>query len=157
MIVVADTSSLNYLVLTGRIDILPKLYDRIYIPESVIHELSDAGAPPAVQGWVKNLPVWVVTQRITNHDPSIGFLGRGEQDGMALIQTLRADLMLLDDKAARKAAIQRGISVIGILGIFRDAARAGLIDLEASIEALRQTNFHMSQSLVSEILNESRK
>jgi predicted nucleic acid-binding protein len=35
MIVVADTSPINYLVLIGQIEILPHLYGRILIPSSV--------------------------------------------------------------------------------------------------------------------------
>ena len=33
--VIADTSPINYLVLIGEIDVLPKLYDLILIPPSV--------------------------------------------------------------------------------------------------------------------------
>ena len=157
MIVVADSSLLNYLVLISRIDVLQDLYARIYIPESVVLELSDAGAPPVVQDWVRNLPLWVESRRITNHEPSISFLGRGERDGIALAQALNAELMLLDDKSARKAAKRLGIRVTGTLGVLGEAARSGLIDLDTAITELRQTNFRASDSLISEVLKEGRK
>jgi len=32
MIVVADTTPVNYLILIGEIDVLPKLYGRVVIP-----------------------------------------------------------------------------------------------------------------------------
>jgi predicted nucleic acid-binding protein len=38
--VVADTSPLNYLVLINQINLLPQLYGRVLIPESVLEELS---------------------------------------------------------------------------------------------------------------------
>jgi predicted nucleic acid-binding protein len=157
MIVVADSSSLNYLVLIARIDILHKLYGRIYVPAAVRLELSDAGAPPPVRDWVKNLPVWVESRMITNQDPSISSLGKGEQDGIALAQALNAELILLDDKAARATAKRRGIPVTGTLGVLGEAAKVGLTDLKAAINDLRKTNFRASDSLISQVLKEGRK
>lgn len=42
MIVVADTTPVNYLVLLGHIEVLPALYGRVMIPESVRDELVHA-------------------------------------------------------------------------------------------------------------------
>lgn len=53
MIVVADTSPLCYLVLIELIDVLPQLYSQIFIPERVQLELSDSGAPDAVQKYCR--------------------------------------------------------------------------------------------------------
>jgi len=39
MIVVADTSPLNYLVLIGHIEVLPYFYRRVLIPPSVWEEV----------------------------------------------------------------------------------------------------------------------
>jgi predicted nucleic acid-binding protein len=39
MIAVADTSPLCYLILIGEIDLLPKLFDRVLLPEAVRTEL----------------------------------------------------------------------------------------------------------------------
>ena len=39
MIIISDTSSLCYLILIDCVDILPKLYDQIIIPELVYEEL----------------------------------------------------------------------------------------------------------------------
>lgn len=39
MIVVADTSPLNYLVLIGEADLLYRLYGRVLIPQAVLSEL----------------------------------------------------------------------------------------------------------------------
>ena len=45
MIVVADTSPLNYLVLIDAIDVLPSLFGEVYAPPEVIRELADLLAP----------------------------------------------------------------------------------------------------------------
>lgn len=54
--VVADTTPLNYLILCGAIDVLPRLFDEIVIPEAVWIELSHPKAPAAVHDWKNNRP-----------------------------------------------------------------------------------------------------
>jgi len=49
MIVVSDTSPLNYLLLIELQDILPKLFQLILIPEAVRQELQSAAAPDAIK------------------------------------------------------------------------------------------------------------
>ena len=49
MVVVADTSPINYLVLIARIEILKQLYARILIPPAVLAELKHPAAPKAVR------------------------------------------------------------------------------------------------------------
>ena len=51
MLIVADTSPLNYLILIESVHVLPSLYGRILIPPEVLGELRDAAGPQAVQGW----------------------------------------------------------------------------------------------------------
>lgn len=50
MIVVADTSPLNYLVLIAEVEVLSALYDRILIPEEVHRDLQRLRTPPSVLG-----------------------------------------------------------------------------------------------------------
>ena len=52
MIVIADTSPINYLVQIGEIEVLPKLYDSILIPPSVRDGLRHPRAPAAVRRWI---------------------------------------------------------------------------------------------------------
>jgi predicted nucleic acid-binding protein len=56
MIVVADTSPINYLLLTRKIEVLPQLFGRVIVPEAVFRELSDSLAPQPVRNWVARLP-----------------------------------------------------------------------------------------------------
>lgn len=49
MIVVADTSPLNYLIQIESDELLPRLYGRIVIPAGVLEELKHPSAPPAVR------------------------------------------------------------------------------------------------------------
>jgi predicted nucleic acid-binding protein len=44
-LVVADTGPLNYLVLIEAVELLPKLFERVFAPEAVRLELLDQDAP----------------------------------------------------------------------------------------------------------------
>jgi predicted nucleic acid-binding protein len=52
MIVVADTSPINYLILIGEIEILTKMYGRAVIPHAVREELLRPSAPEMVRNWI---------------------------------------------------------------------------------------------------------
>jgi hypothetical protein len=45
MIVVADSGPLHYLILLEQIELLPRFYGQVLVPEPVAGELSAAGAP----------------------------------------------------------------------------------------------------------------
>src|SRR2546422_349126 len=85
MIVVADTSPLNYLVLIGAADLLPPLYGSIQTGPACASELSAPGTPEEVRRWFENGPNWlVVTAPRNTSDPRIAHLDNGEQESIAL-------------------------------------------------------------------------
>ena len=59
MVVVADTSPINYLVLISRIDLPASLYTRMLIPPAVLAELKHPVAPKIVRDWAYSAPVWL--------------------------------------------------------------------------------------------------
>ena len=69
MVVVADTSPINYLVLIGCIDPLRDLYGQIVIPEEVLDELVNAGAPPLVRFWAEARPTWIDVRSVSAASP----------------------------------------------------------------------------------------
>jgi len=62
VIVVSDTSPLNYLILCGTEGILPRLFRQVVIPPTVFRELQQTNTPPLVRQWATVLPPWVVVQ-----------------------------------------------------------------------------------------------
>jgi len=48
-LVIADTGPVNYLILIGHIDLLPRLFQRVILLAAVKEELIDAGAPDGVR------------------------------------------------------------------------------------------------------------
>lgn len=154
MIVVADTSPLNYLLLIGQIDLLPQLFQEVTIPEAVRGECLDPNAPKQLRTWIDNPPAWLKIQSISAIDPTLRSLDPGEQAAITLSQTLPADLLIVDERLGRKAATDRGIPIVGTIGILDDAASQGLIDLSNAIAQLQQTNFRISRGIVKSLLRD---
>jgi len=57
-LVIADTGPINYLILIGHVDLLPRLFERVVLPSAVQAELANSLAPPAVQRWIADFPAW---------------------------------------------------------------------------------------------------
>jgi predicted nucleic acid-binding protein len=51
-LVVADTSPIRYPVQIGQIDLLPSLFEKIFLPLVVADGLRHPSAPPAVRDWM---------------------------------------------------------------------------------------------------------
>jgi predicted nucleic acid-binding protein len=150
MIVVADTSPLNYLVLIGEADLLYRLYGRVLIPQAVLSELEHPETPLAVVEWVKRRPAWLEVRHVSV-SPAEGSeeLDVGEREAIALAEEYRPDvLLLMDEEAGRLEARRRSIPTTGTLGVLDDAAARDLVDLRMSIERLRTTNFRAADSLL---------
>jgi len=150
MVVVADTSPINYLVLIGQIDLLKQLYARILIPPAVLAELNHALAPKPVRDWADIPPVWV---EVLSPKSSLilAQLDLGESEAIALATEVDAEVVLIDEHAGRQEAISRGLKVAGTLSVLDEADQAGLIIFDNAITELRRTSFRVSQAVLSEI------
>lgn len=154
MVVVADTTPLNYLILIGHIDILVPLYGQVIIPQAVAVELQHPRAPARVWSWVAALPPWCAIRHAQGHpDLALMSLGAGEREALSLVQELGADAFLTDDLEGRKEALQRGIPVTGTLGILERAALRDLIDLPTAITGLQATTFFPPAEIIAAMLD----
>ncbi len=132
MIVVSDTSPICYLLLINQIDILKALYNSIVIPQTVADELRASESPLVVKRWIAQHPDWLEIQSIKiPQEFELEKLDPGEREAILLAEKLKANLIILDDKAARQIATERGLNIIGLLGILKDAAQ---LDLLAELE-----------------------
>src|SRR5262245_46520004 len=153
MIVVSDTTPLNYLILIDSVQVLPALFGRVYAPSAVITELSHSRTPGPVRAWVASLPGWLTVQDPTKTDPSLK-LGSGETAAIALAEELKADWVLIDERKGTREARSRGLRVAGTLTILEEAGARGLLDYEEAIDRLvNGTTFHVT----AEVLRDSKQ
>ena len=158
MIVVADTSPLNYLIQIECDSLLPALYKSVLIPAAVVAELHDASAPAAVRQWLSNFPGWVEVKTITAAaDSALRVLGSGEREAIQLAQEQNADLLLIDERRGRVEAARRGLATTGTLGVLLAAAERSLVDAEPAFYRLvGETNFRITPAVQASFLQRIR-
>ncbi len=154
-LIVADTSPLIYLVLIDHIDILPRLFETVLIPEAVHTELSHPLAPAPIQAWAASPPPWLQVKQVpTVAQDVLRPLDAGERAAIILGLAIHADLVLIDERKGTQAAIDHGLEVTGTLGIMQRAARRGLLNLADAFDRLKRTNFRYRQEIMDKLLSE---
>ena len=131
-LIVSDTSPLNYLVLIGAVDLLPKLVSGVLIPPAVAAELADHRTPTAVRQWLSTSPPWLQIIAPLSIDSSLN-LDRGEAEAISLAIERGIRAILIDERKGFRAAKSKGLEPLGLLAILEVSARRGLIDFEAAI------------------------
>jgi predicted nucleic acid-binding protein len=158
MLVVSDTSPISNLAIIGRLSLLQKQFQEIWIPIAVEFELSKLPYPKALasvgqvlrEGWIKRRTVHTESmQRVLQFG-----LGPGEAEAIALALELPADLVLLDERDGRAAATRAGLRVTGVLGVLLRAKMQGDIPmLKPELEALRKkARFFIAEKQEQEVL-----
>jgi predicted nucleic acid-binding protein len=150
VIVVSDTTPLNYLILTATVHVLPAIFGRVYAPSAVLGELSHARSPEAVRAFAASPPEWLTVQDPLQVVPTLK-LGGGETAAIALAEELRADWVLLDERKGSRVAQGRGLRVAGTLTILEEAGARGLLDYEETRDRLvNQTTFYATEEVLRE-------
>jgi predicted nucleic acid-binding protein len=125
---------LHYLVLIGCDHILPRMFDRVITARVVVEqEMADPQTPEPVRLWAANPPQWleVLEPRQVEDIPSLGKAGvRGDGDRavISLAREHAADVLIMDDRKARREASKRGIRLVWMLDVLDEAAGRGIID-----------------------------
>lgn len=153
MLVISDSSPLIALINIKHVHILRSLFDRVVLPESVHAELSSQRRPLVIQQFAAQLPVWITLCHPTHLQPLL-HLDIGERDAISLAAELHADLILIDEKAGRQAAINLGLKVSGTIGLLELAAKRKLLNLTEAFEALKQTDFWIAPEFLDERLQQ---
>lgn len=154
MRVVSDTSPLCYLILIEESRLLPELFTEIVIPPAVREELAHPEAPVRIRDWIASPPAWLSTGNAPTDsgDWELQRLDPGEREAVLLAEQTKADLLLVDDWKARELARDRGLPIIGLIGVLDMAIEKSLVDPASVVERLRATSFRVSDRLLATLL-----
>lgn len=155
MIVVSDSSPLITLAAAGHLDLLHALYGRVLVPEAVHREVTGAraelpGAEAVRQAaWVELV---VVADRtlvaLLEQDVDMG-----EAEAIALAVERGADLVLLDERPARRRADLLGLRYTGVVGVLLEAKERGLVSaVRPVLDAMRASGFWLSDAVYRQAL-----
>lgn len=154
---VADSSVLIALSTIGQLELLHQRFpEGILVPHAAWREVVETGrgrpgaAEVASVSWItvsglqdKNLVSLLRTE-----------LDEGEAEAIALCREQGTEVVLLDEKDARRVARRLGLAVLGTVGVLTWAKRAGWVaSLRQELDALHtQRGFHLSRSVYVEAL-----
>lgn len=157
MNVVANSSVLIAFSRIKQLDLLHcRFPEGIFIPEAVWREVVEGGKGKPGAREV-SLASWIKVGRA--EDERLVSLLRmeldeGEAEAIVLAYELGAELILLDEKAARRVARKLGLSVLGTVGILIWAKKAGWVSsLKECLDILqKEGKFRISSHVYNEAL-----
>ncbi len=154
--IIGDSSPLIALAIIEQLELLPKLYSRVVIPQKVWQEITVQGVGLAGAAAIKQLE-WLVIEKVSPEfvKPLSILLDAGEAEAIALAMNSPDSIVLLDNAQARRVAEHFGVNRIGTLGVLRRAKKAGLIDaIKPYTVQLQENGIYMRQNLVDAVLHD---
>jgi predicted nucleic acid-binding protein len=123
VIVVSDSSPLIAMGSVGRISLLTTLYGEVLVPQGVWNEVVMDGRPGAREiasaTWIRAVPV-VNRPRVAE---LLKRVGPGEAEAISLAEESHADVLLIDERRARKIAVELGLPITGVLAFCSKQSR----------------------------------
>src|ERR1700691_2458375 len=109
MIAVSNTTPLRYLIAIEQQHLLGQLFETVFVPAAVHEELTEARTPENVRLRVLSLPAWYEVRAVDGiHETAFPVaLHRGEREAILLAETLRPDVILIDEQIGRTIASGR--------------------------------------------------
>jgi len=146
--VVADASTLIGLSRIEKLNLLRDLYGEVVIPQSLYDEvIAESKYSSEKIKSVKYLKVEKVSDN-KMVELFLGYLGRGEAEVLTLSKEKKADLILIDEKKARRVARRAGFDIVGVLGLLLAAKNRALIPaVRPFIEELSKEAFGLSKKV----------
>ena len=68
-------------------------------------------------------------------------------DAIALAEEFHAGLILIDDAAGVRYALERGLTITGTLGVLVEAAQNGWVQIDLALSKLQSTDFRGTPGL----------
>ncbi len=158
MRVVSNTSPILNLAIVGRLELLKQQFGVVHVPKAVQDELRAEEDRPGSRSIREAFDAgWIVVVRGSNtgmRDALRAELHGGEAEAIALAAETKADLVLLDERDARRMAARLNMKTTGVLGILLKAHRMkALPDLSQALHDLKtKAGFHLSDAIVAAIL-----
>lgn len=153
--VIVNSTPVIGLANIGKLDVLRQMYGTITIPQAVFDEIKS----PSVQRQVNANRDWIRVEQVNDASQKQMYrakLHAGEVEVMILAQEKKADLVILDDNAAKKTAKFLGLRVIGTLGILVLAKKRGYIkEVSPVLDALKRDGFFVSDDLCDLVLRQA--
>ena len=112
--------------------------------------------PEIAAEYGKRLPAWIDVKAVQNRDLLYTYANSidiGGASAMTLANEIHADMIILDDSAARKFAAKLNLHIAGSVGLLLEAKKNGIIlEIRPYLDKIQETNFRISATLINNIL-----
>ena len=155
---VLNASPLIVLARAGYLDLLPKLVSSVVIPRAVATEVAAGPADDPAARFLAQ-PSWLSVVDLTPplSPLAIWRLGQGESEVLEYARRTPGTTAVLDDKAARRAALALHIPLIGTLGLLVAAVRNSLLpSLRDAIDVVRACGLYVNPDIASAFIEGKR-
>lgn len=164
MIVVSDTTPIISLMKAGQLELLQKLFEVVYIPESVYIELTSNEMYSKEADTIQKCK-FLVLEKVKNEKSvfilrNFTGLDKGESEAIILADEKQSDVLLMDEHRGRQVAKKMGISITGTIGILTQAFDEGMMtrnDVELCIEQLKKNKIRISERLYESLKSHMNK
>jgi len=149
--VFSNTTPFIALSCIQQLNLLPQLFGRVHVAESVHAECTEGG--PIIVPDLKRLSwVTVVSDERALMLPIQFELDRGEKQTIALALKHTADLVIMDERIGRRVAEYFGLHVTGTLGVLVKAKAQNLISsfYEAAM-GMREAGIYFNCALITRL------
>lgn len=156
MIVVSDTSPINYLVQVGEASLLKELFTEVIIPPTVLQELQASQAHRAVIATFLAVP-WLKMKTPSQPLPSsLRFhLDKGESEAIALAIELKADYLIIDERKGALVANDLHLQTVGLAGVLIRAKKEGLIEaVKPLLDKIIAQGFYLTERFYKNMLSQ---
>ena len=151
--IIVNSTPLIALAKANKLEILKEMYEHIIIPEAVYREVTEKDDIAAQR--IEAAREWIEVRKVdSNLDRRMyrAKLHEGEVEVMLLAQEIGADVVIIDDGAARKTAEYLELPLTGTLGVMIKAKQRGLLEaVMPVVQQMEQNGIFFSKELKEKI------
>lgn len=154
LIAISNTSPLLFLFRIDAFYLLPALFSKVWVPDSVVDELNEGSKKGyfvpdlSIYSWIEIINPQQIPSEWLCLD-----LGKGELAAMSLGLENPEHILLLDDRLARRKAQSAGLQVWGTLQVILSAKNTSKITtVKPFIAKLNDCGLWVSKEIINRIL-----
>ena len=148
------------LSIIDKLHLLPRLYQTVVVPQAVYKEILAGGEGNPGYGEIQEAK-WLRVEKISDERANAFLLlelDEGESETIILAEELKADVVILDERLARRIAELRGLRITGTLGVLLKAKKLGYIKkVKPLLDVLIRNGVWIGKDLYRIILEEAKE
>ena len=158
MKVVVNATPIIALSRIKKLELLHKLYGRVYIATEVFAETVEYAKGKPDVGTIEESSSFIEVTEVKNTlsvEMLLTELDRGESETIVLAKEINADLVVIDEKLGREIAASKGLSVTGTIGVLIEAKYRKLIPaVREYIDLLKDKGIWVSTELYNQVIKQ---